>query len=146
MARYRVTTAKSGGEAVRLAVGLGRIDVLITDLVMPAMSGPALAEALVARSPGTRVLLLSGYSDEQVARHGVERGTYAFLAKPFEPASLRARVAELLQKATSWHQRGLAPIDRSLPNSVESRRTAPTALALWSRACVACGTPTDIGT
>ena len=69
---YTVLDAAKGGDAVRLADSYaGPIDLLVSDVVMPEMSGRVLAERLGAKRPGMRVLFVSGYSDDAVFRHGV---------------------------------------------------------------------------
>ena len=64
---------------------------------MPGMSGRQLADRLSARRPGLKVLYLSGYADEAVARYGVDAGETAFLTKPFSPTALARKVAEVLE-------------------------------------------------
>ena len=94
---YRVIEARSGPEA--LAAGRrhpGRIDLLVTDVVMPEMSGRNLAERFVKEHPGIRVLYMSGYTDDAVVRHGVAGAGVAFLQKPFSPLALARKVREVL--------------------------------------------------
>ena len=94
---YRVIEARSGPEA--LAAGRrhpGRIDLLVTDVVMPEMSGRNLAERFVKEHPGIRVLYMSGYTDDAVVRHGVAGAGIAFLQKPFSPLALARKVREVL--------------------------------------------------
>jgi len=98
---HTVVDVASGEGAVERDVTTGPFDLLITDLVMPTMSGRALADAVLARHPKTRVLLISGYSDDEVARYGIERGRFAFLAKPFTPVQLQAAVDALLASTSS---------------------------------------------
>jgi len=98
---HTVVDEESGEAAVARDLAIGPFDLLITDLVMPTMSGRALADAVLARHPTTRVLLMSGYSDDEVARYGLERGTYAFLAKPFTPVELQAAIDALVASARS---------------------------------------------
>jgi two-component system, cell cycle sensor histidine kinase and response regulator CckA len=96
---YRVLEAPDGSEALRLAVAHdGPIDLLLTDVVMPGMSGAELAERFQILRPGTRVLYASGYADDAVIRHGVTDGV-PFLQKPFEPDDLVRRVRELIERA-----------------------------------------------
>ena len=94
---YVVLEAGDGPEALRVAEGHpGSIDLLVTDVVMPGMSGRELAERLRASRPGLRVLFLSGYTDDAVVRHGVSSDEEAFLQKPFSVEDLAHRVREVL--------------------------------------------------
>jgi two-component system cell cycle sensor histidine kinase/response regulator CckA len=63
---------------------------------MPHFGGRQLAELVMALRPGVRVLFLSGYTDDAVVRHGVQGAEFAFLQKPFTPATLAAKVREVL--------------------------------------------------
>jgi CheY-like chemotaxis protein len=94
---YRVLDAGSGPEALEI-VGrhAGRIDLLITDVVMPQMSGRQLAVELERRSPGIHVLYLSGYTDDEVVRHGVLDERMNFLSKPCSLEALALKVREIL--------------------------------------------------
>ena len=94
---YTVIKAAGGAEALRLEAGFqGRIDLLVTDVVMPDLSGRVLAASLLARRPGIRVLYMSGYADDSVLRHGVETSKDHFIQKPFTPGALARRVREVL--------------------------------------------------
>ena len=94
---YRILAAASGSEALALrASHAGAIDLLITDLVMPGMSGSEVARAFRAQTPPLPVLFMSGYADEVVAHDGMNPEDGAFLAKPFTPASLVATVRSVL--------------------------------------------------
>ena len=68
---YTVLEAKDGSEAAALCAERGPIDLLLTDVVMPNVSGRELATTLLAQSPRMRVLFMSGYTDDAVIRHGV---------------------------------------------------------------------------
>jgi two-component system, cell cycle sensor histidine kinase and response regulator CckA len=99
-AGYRVLPAANAGEAMEIAERLDEpIDLLLTDLVMPGISGADLAQRLALRHPGMRILYMSGYSDSLIFRHGVLQERAAFLRKPFSAAELERRVAELLAGA-----------------------------------------------
>lgn len=96
-AGYHVIEAADGAQAVELATRhAAQIDLVVTDVVMPGMSGREAADAICALRPETRVLYMSGYTDDDILRHDVLRGLVAFLPKPFTPDVLLARVQELL--------------------------------------------------
>ena len=90
---YRVAAAANGEEALAALEEMeGGIDLVISDVVMPGMSGPQLIERLRARGPEIRVILMSGYTDSVMTRHGLSEGDYDFLEKPFSAAGLAAKV------------------------------------------------------
>ena len=96
-AGYRVQTAADAEAALAIvAAAGGAFDLLLTDVVMPGMSGTQLAAVISAQYPRVRVLFVSGYTPDAVLRDGVENGTVAFLPKPFSPAALAGRVREVL--------------------------------------------------
>jgi CheY-like chemotaxis protein len=93
---YRVLTAETGENAVRLMNNHSEVDLLITDVVAPGMSGPMIADEIAAINPNIRVLFMSGYDNTQVVqRYVVEKG-YSFLSKPFTREELEQRVRSLL--------------------------------------------------
>jgi CheY-like chemotaxis protein len=96
-AGYTVLTAANGGEALLLCERRGRdVDLLLTDVVMPGLDGRALAERLAPLCPGTRVLYMSGYTDDVIAHRGViDAGTH-FIAKPFTVDGLTRAVRSAL--------------------------------------------------
>ncbi len=97
---YRVIVAADGHAAQELEVArTGEIHLLLTDVVMPHVSGRQLATALRARQPGLRVLYMSGYTDDAVILHGVLEPGSAFLQKPFTPTDLARRVREVLDRS-----------------------------------------------
>ena len=95
---YTVVEAPDGPAA--LGLELATLDLLLTDVVMPSMSGRELADKLVARRPGLRVLYMSGYTDDAVVRHGMLEPGLAYLEKPFRPDTLLRKVREALQRRT----------------------------------------------
>ncbi len=98
-AGYTVLEAGDGVEAVAVAAGhAGPIHLLVTDVVMPGLGGREAAERIVAARPGTRVLYLSGYTDDAVVRHGVLRSDMAFLRKPYTPTELVYKVRDVLDR------------------------------------------------
>src|SRR5881396_1278167 len=99
-AGYRVLVAAGGKEALAAAEGHdGPIDLLMTDVVMPEMNGRTLTRRLTQRHPDLKVLYMSGYSDEDIAQHGVfETGT-AFIKKPFTPSVLTKKLREVLDRS-----------------------------------------------
>jgi PAS domain S-box-containing protein len=96
-AGYTVLVASGGADATRIANDWrGRIDALLTDVVMPGSNGRETAEALLRTRPELKVLYVSGYTDDAVVRGGVERATVDFLQKPFTPSELVRKVREVL--------------------------------------------------
>jgi two-component system cell cycle sensor histidine kinase/response regulator CckA len=99
---YRVLDARSGEEALEIIERNPSIDLLLTDVIMPHMSGRELAERVARIHPGTQVLFMSGFGDTAlVRRQGDDRA--AFLQKPFTGESLTRKVKEVL---TQGHQPG----------------------------------------
>jgi len=96
-AGYCVLEATDGTQALKVAAAHpGPIHILITDVVMPHLSGPELATKLGAERPNLKVLFISGYTDDTVFRHGVLEGGVAFLQKPFNLKALSQRIREVL--------------------------------------------------
>jgi len=96
-AGYHVLAAATGTDALELCENhQGAIDLLLTDVVMPQMSGRELAQRLGVLLPGVKVLFMSGYTDNAIVHHGVlDAGTH-FIGKPFSGAELRRKVREAI--------------------------------------------------
>ena len=96
-AGYEVLVASSPTAAIEIArAHPGSIDALLTDVVMPGMSGPELAEAVLAARPRIAVVCMSGYIDDTITRHGVVDHGYAFVHKPLTPEPLLPKLRDLL--------------------------------------------------
>ncbi|HEX4526935.1 MAG TPA: PAS domain S-box protein [Gaiellaceae bacterium] len=96
---YTVLQAADGPSALELARRhSGAISLLVTDVVMPGMSGPEVAQSVASMRPGTFVLYMSGYTDSQIGHHGVLEPGIAFLQKPFSTDDLTRKVRALLDK------------------------------------------------
>jgi CheY-like chemotaxis protein len=78
----------------------GRIDLLLTDVIMPGGNGRELAESFTARYPGIAVIFMSGYTPDVLLRQGIERESVAYLPKPFTEAALAAMVRQVLDDRT----------------------------------------------
>jgi nitrogen-specific signal transduction histidine kinase/ActR/RegA family two-component response regulator len=99
---YRVIEARDAGEALRYAdEHPSIIHLLLSDVVMPQMSGPALAKRLVEVRPDMKVLCMSGYTDDSIVRHGVLAAQIAYLQKPMTPETLTTKVREVLDATAS---------------------------------------------
>jgi PAS domain S-box-containing protein len=98
---YRVIEAGDGIEALKaVATNKGPIHILITDVVMPRLSGRDLATKLSSAWPDLKVLFISGYTDDTIVRHGVLEGGVAFLQKPFNLNALAEKIREVLKGDT----------------------------------------------
>jgi PAS domain S-box-containing protein len=93
---YTVLEASDGSEAISLCERQQRIDLLITDVVMPLMNGPDMVRRVCAARPGVRVLFISGYTDQALIHQGLKTPGATFLQKPFTPDTLLAKIREIL--------------------------------------------------
>ncbi|HHN46185.1 MAG TPA: response regulator, partial [Planctomycetes bacterium] len=98
-AGYGVVEALSGTEAAAICAGTDRrIDLVLTDVVLPGMSGKELAAMIERKHPGIAVLFMSGYTDNAIVHHGVLDPGVAFIEKPFSPDALLLKVHEMLER------------------------------------------------
>jgi PAS domain S-box-containing protein len=109
---YEVLEAADGPEAVRLCEGrVAEIDLLVTDVVMPRMNGPQLADRLRRLRPALRVLFVSGYTDDAIVPTDVLAAGQAFLHKPFTPARLAGKVRQVLDATSKNEDLGRSRIE-----------------------------------
>jgi DNA-binding NtrC family response regulator len=96
---YRILTADSGENAIRLFRNNPGVDLLLTDVVSPGLSGPMIADQIAALNPLIKVMFMSGYDNTQVVqRYVVEKG-YSLLIKPFTMEQLVERVRQVLEES-----------------------------------------------
>lgn len=98
---YTVTCASDGQEALELLAAMGQIDLVITDVVMPKMSGREFADQLLQLRPNTRLLYVSGYTDDIVLKNGISVQAMVYLQKPYSLKKLASKVQALM--ATPIH-------------------------------------------
>ncbi|MFG1300085.1 response regulator [Xanthobacter sp. V3C-3] len=94
---YEVLTAASGVEALEVMETAGKVDLVVSDVVMPEMDGPTLLRELRARDPSLKVIFISGYAEEAFARNLPPTERFSFLPKPFSLKQLVAAVADALR-------------------------------------------------
>jgi PAS domain S-box-containing protein len=115
---YRVLVASNGIEALTiLNEASGPLHLILTDVIMPQMNGRELTECVASLRPETKVLYMSGYTNDAVVRHGVLDSGTSFIQKPFSPDALGHKVREVLdgqlQKELDISHRSVEP--ESLP-------------------------------
>ena len=101
MSGYTVIEAEDGHTALELsAMHVGPIDLVLTDVVMPGISGRELADRISRSRPGIKILYMSGYTDQAVVHHGILESDAVLLQKPFNMASLATKLREILTAET----------------------------------------------
>jgi signal transduction histidine kinase len=96
---YRVVVATNGKEGLRVCQEFGEhIDLIITDVVMPEMNGREMAEQVALLRPTTKVLFMSGYTDDAIVRHGILEENMSYMQKPFLPNTLALKAREVLDQ------------------------------------------------
>ena len=99
---YKILEAKNGGEALLICQShQGPIEIMVTDVVMPNMSGHQLAQHVRPLRPEMKVLYLSGYTDDAIVRHGIIDSDMPFLQKPFTAEGLSRKVREVLDASNA---------------------------------------------
>lgn len=93
---YQVLEAADGQRALAAIDGASRVDLVITDVAMPALNGRQLADRLKVLRPRLPVLFMSGYTDDEMMRSGIVSSEVRFVQKPFEPAGLARAVRDAL--------------------------------------------------
>jgi two-component system, cell cycle sensor histidine kinase and response regulator CckA len=118
-AGYTVVAAQNAQDALALCVSHDRkLSLLLTDVIMPHISGQEVASVLLSMCPHLRVLYMSGYADHAAIHHGVISPLMHFISKPFTAASLTRKVREVLDEVivpTSGHRSGVQPAEASPP-------------------------------
>jgi DNA-binding response OmpR family regulator len=104
---YNLLPAGSGEEALRLVESYsGHIDLLLTDVLLPGISGSELAERMLSSHPNLKIMYVSGYPDCNLEPHGVVGSNIVLLQKPFTIRSLAAKLREVLDKHEDNNNKG----------------------------------------
>jgi CheY-like chemotaxis protein len=122
-AGYHVIVGATPSEALALGSAAGvDIDLLLTDVVMPGMSGPQLAAELVRRRPEVEVLYMSGYVGDALAKHGVDEQAVALIHKPFKPEQLLQLVRTILDARPTRRTRRASEVSLFGPDARDPAR------------------------
>jgi two-component system cell cycle sensor histidine kinase/response regulator CckA len=98
---FRVIKAASAEAALDELERSGHVDLVLTDIVMPHMSGRELARVLAGKRPEIKIVFMSGYAEQAALRHGLIDADHAFLPKPFSPEGLVRKLRSVLDVASS---------------------------------------------
>lgn len=98
---YRVRVAADGEQGLAALSAGGPVDLVISDVVMPGLSGQEMARRIRETQPELPILFISGYTDNVVLRHGLLEGTFAFLEKPFTAERLGSKIREVLRETAA---------------------------------------------
>jgi two-component system, cell cycle sensor histidine kinase and response regulator CckA len=98
---YRVQEARDAAEALSLIEAKQPFDLVVTDVIMPKMSGKELYDKIKVIAPRIKVLFMSGYTDDSLAHHGVLGPELSFLEKPFSPVGLARKVRDVIDSSKS---------------------------------------------
>jgi CheY-like chemotaxis protein len=110
--RYQVIEASDATSALaHVDNGKGRIDLLLTDVVLPGMNGRRLADEVVARTNGIKVLFMTGYSRNAIVHHGRLDPKVEMIQKPFTEAALAARIRDLLDQGSGIRTQGSGTVE-----------------------------------
>jgi two-component system cell cycle sensor histidine kinase/response regulator CckA len=93
---YTVLQAADGHEALRMLEQHGSFHLLLTDVIMPVMDGRELARRVSALRPGTKIVYMSGYSDDTLAFYGLPQPEISYIQKPFTPVALAEKLRQAL--------------------------------------------------
>jgi len=96
---YNVIEARNGAEGLKIASEIGRIDLLLADMLLPELSGFDLAEQLLEARPGLKILFVTGYIEGDIVQRSIAQLGASFLDKPFAPATLLQRVRDVIGAA-----------------------------------------------
>jgi len=113
---YRVQEARDAWEALSLIEAKQPFDLVVTDVIMPKMSGKDLYDKIKVIAPRIKVLFMSGYTDDALAHHGVLGPELSFLEKPFSPAGLARKVREVIDSSKGRSRTGFKPVSNGSGN------------------------------
>ena len=124
---YRVLVASGGREAVKLAKENEQVDLLVTDFLMPDLSGLEVLSAVRARHPGLRALLISGHGTVRSAVDAMRLGAFDFLTKPFDVEQVRATVKRALESAVGETAQSITAAAAAEPTAAAAPPARPSA-------------------